>query len=697
MPIMRMPNGEYVNIEDGTPPEVVERIKSDYRAPAARTASPRQAAPAPKQEARSAFGTPKSEALGPTFAGRVASSLTFGLSDKLDNAVRAGFDMLRPGNKSTFRDAYQVARQDNRAQNATYDTENPIRGNAALIAGALLNPVGAETGAGRLAARFAPKVAKAAKAVPGARLLESSIARGARAGLNQGAIQGALNAADDPNGDVLNTAKNEALTGAAGGAIFGAAAGALGKAGDVLNMRKPQNAKDTAYRFVDEMMQRSTNPATGKAYTPEEIANNVRVADKGGGDSMFMDYIPEARNTAGHLASKPGLAEAGNLERRVTDRSAQAGDRFVARVEKDLPGPSAFTAREAIEKSRKEIQQAGYKEGSFMDEPLVHTPDMDKWLREAPPITESALKAGYMDRLNRREMPAGANPDPNGTFTHIPDLRTFDYVKRGFDAEIGKAIAAKDNPRVQALTKELSGLKDMLGEANPQYRDFLQSQRDLYQIQNSVDVGDTFLRRIVAEPEKLFKDIKHPDVDVAPLRAGVADAMISLQRTGGQPAAKMASYLRSPKQRKVMAYIFGSNAKLKQFEIFLQREADASRTDRFVNPTAGSKSAPLLNQGAGGESAAGAQMAEAATTGYAYGGPVGGASKLWRAMKMLSSGLSKDAEEELARILSGKGGDLRKGIDSAKAHAGSMEAARKVRSEAAGKMGRAAFGGYAQD
>ena len=90
-------------------------------------------------------------------------------------------------------------------------------------------------------------------------------------------------------------------------------------------------------------------------------------------------------------------------------------------------------------------------------------------------------------------------------------------------------------------------------------------------------------------------------------------------------------------------------------------------------------------------------MAEAATTGYAYGGPVGGASKLWRAMKMLSSGLSKDAEEELARILSGKGGDLRKGIDSAKAHAGSMEAARKVRSEAAGKMGRAAFGGYAQD
>lgn len=717
MPMMLMPDGSYVEVAEGTKPEVIARIRAQFPAKAAKTTSTATQQPANKppgpainergldvdRRASRYRAADDVASYMPFSTGKTGNelrnSISFGLADKGRAAVDAAFGALSGKN---FDDEYQRNKQA-LAQNSEQNyEESPVSSWVNNIAGAFLNPLGAETGAARVASRFAKPIFDALKAskagVLASKLGSSSVGLGARAGFNQGVIEGGLNQIDNPEstwGDVGTNAFNGGISGGLAGGAFGGIFGAAGKIRNVLKDRAPEHASRVAYSKVADGLDRSVNPNTGNAYSPLGAINEIKVTDAGGGDAMLMDISPEFRNMSAYLGSRPGMRLANELEQRVQGRTEAAPDRFDTRIKRVLnTSPDAHTRRKELTSARKVISSEGYKEDGVMDKPINWTPDMDKFFREATPVTQKALRDAYELRLNLREMPA-QQLTTEGTFTHIPDLRTFDYVKRVFDNDIGEAMRAGGNgsTRAMVLSKELRALKDMLAKDNPEYMKMLSQQRDLYEQQKSLDLGTSFIKRMRVDSRTLLDDMRKEGVDREQMRLGVADALMHMREGSDNPVVAMRKMLRSADQRQVLQYVFGSNKTISEFEKFMRREMRSTRTDRMVDPSVNSKTHVLNAQGEADDVNASALIGKSALQGLAFGGSAGMASRVLRAMDTLSSGLGPKAQEELARILMSKGEGLQKGIRSAEKYAQRREAVRKSRAVAAGKVGAAAFGG----
>ena len=691
MPLLRMPDGQYVNVADGTPPDVLERIKAQHSR-AINSVAPVAAAPDPVQremDARAKSGMP-----GYNFGNKFADVATFGVGNKIGNALVAGGKSLAHGTK--FADEYGILSAADKEQQNTFDQEHPLQSLPATAIGALFNPVGAETGVGRLAARFAPGVHSA---VTGSRfgqgvgkVFGTSIGQGVRAGANYGAVSGALDAVDDPNKSILGSAANEAIIGGGSGGILGGAFGAAGKVGHILADRMPENAGRVAYGKIATMLGRSHNPNTKMPFTPGQAVNEIKATNRGGGDAMLMDIMPEATNTAAYLSRKPGFRMASELEARATDRAGQMGDRFDAGVRNAIgnKGPiDAFAERDVGIARRKAQGKVDYAPGGAMDDKLTWSPELDKYMREAPPATELALKNAYMDRLNRREMPAELHAGPNGTFTHVPDLRTLDYVKRAFDNGIKQAVRAGDNSTAGALSGELNTLKAHLTDANPKYADILKNQRDEFQKQQSMEMGMDFLKRLGNDSRGLLKDMRSNKVNQDSLKLGIADALLHMREKAQDPVKMMRRFMRSTDQRRVLQHAFGSNKTLNEFDQFIRREVRTGKTDRMVSHDQQSITNILQQHGDANEMESAGQIGKALVQGYAFGGNAGALSRGMRALDMLQSGIGPAAQEKLAQILMSKGKGVAEGVGAAKKYAVQREAARIRRSQAMGRVGAA--------
>lgn len=696
MPLMRMPNGEYVDIADGTPPEVLNRIRRQFTAKRTNT---QPEAPPPVRTARQQAKDSLRPERKRTFGEQVGGALTFGLTDKLDAAVRAGFAMLKNG--GTFSDQYQLGKNQVQSEKQAYEEANPVTSTVGTGAGLLLNPVGAETGVGALATKIAPSfMAKTAATRGGmlaSKLGNSSAGLGLRAGINQGVLTGVANSIDDPENMIANI-KNEAITqgafGGAGGAIFGAA----GKVAHVLKDRGAGSASRVAFSKVDDALKRS-HDANGNPYTPDTLRNEIRATDKAGGDAMVMDASPELRNMGGYLASRPGLRAANTLEERVTNRTEAMPDRFDVAVNRTMGGrannPDAHQSVKGITAARKAQGQIDYAVGGNMDKPIHHSPELDDWLLNAPPKTDEIIRSAYLRRLNQRENPI--QPSQNGTFDGIPNMRTFDYIKQEFDDRIGAAMKAGHTADARDMSIELKSLKDIMAKANPEYSAILARQRDAFEKVQSTELGMNFIKRMRTDSRQLLDDMRKENVNQEQMRLGVADALLHMRQTTDNPVALMRRMMRHKDQRAVLQYVFGSNKTLNEFERFMRREMRSAKTDRIVNPTTGSKTNVLSQQGESDEMGGSALLGKSMLQGFAFGGPAGMASRGLRAIDTLSSGLGPAAQEELAKILMGKGENLKAGTEAASKYMKARELRTKRRAVMGGKLSAGIVSGNAKE
>lgn len=715
MGLTLMPNGQYVNIEDGAPPEVVARIRAQnskrVQATTSTPSAPSSGSAADETRADIARRVRERRAAQAATGGqyplginpRIASSASFGLSDKGEAAISALMSMFRG---KSFSDEYARNKAAIEEDNNSFKETNPVQANAEDLAGMAISPVGAETGLGRVAARVAPRVAARVAAsragLVGAKLANSSVGLGARAGINQGAIRGLVNTQD---GNYTENATNEAINEGLSGALFGGIMGVGGRMIRPMLDRGAASAERVAHTKIADALDRSINPETGKAYDVSGALNEIRATDRAGGDAMLMDLSPEMRNMAGYLAARPGLPAANALENRVTTRLESAPDRFDNKIRSVMDGstsPDAYTRRNSINAARKAQGTADYAQGGAMDAPLKWSPELDQFWREAPPATEAAIRSAYLDRLNRREMPADLHAGPDGTFTHVPDMRTLDYVKRAFDNQIGMALKSGDRSTAQGLSGELTRLKTLLSDANPEYAGILSRQRDMFQQANSVEIGANFLEKLRSrkfgnDARALLDDMTKDGVHIDDLRIGVADALLNMRKGTDNPVALMRRMMRHDDQRKVLKLVFGSNKTLNEFDKFMRREIRTTKTDNLVNPTQGSKTNVLHQQGEPDEMGAGALVGKSALQGFAFGGPAGAASRVLRAVDTLSSGLGPAAQEELARILMGKGKNLKAGIDNAKRFGIARDKLRRRQAVVAGKIGSNVTSGYAEN
>jgi hypothetical protein len=713
MPLVRMPNGQYVRVADGTPPDVVARIREQYPAKA-QSAAPAQPSAVDsrraqvdsivqerKQRKKSPFKV--TQGFDDALRGgneNIMSNLTWGLTDAADAGVNAAKQAFKGKN---FREQYNLYKDAIDQERASFTQENPILGGVTTAAGMLLNPLGASTGIGKLAAKIAPKLvnpmvaSKVGQAI--GKVGNSTIGVGARAGFNQGVISGAVDSIGSPENVVSNTLNQggiSALFGAGGGALIGGA----GKVGQIITDRMPENAVRVAYSKMAELLDKSINPATKKPFTPLEAVNEMKVHTKAGNDPMLMDISQNMRDTGAYIANNPKSDMASEMSLRGEDRLTASPDRFNAKVRKTLGDANAFERKKQIRGDLKEENAIGYSK-EVMEKPFSWTFELGEYFKKNNPTVQDAVRRAEKlvrsEDRNPTQLGFQLNKDGEMEFVGTPNMYVFDKIRKGFNEAIGEAMRSGNKETAKMYSQQRVLLTDEIAKVNPIHTNSLKAQRDLYQQEESVEVGENFIKLLRENPRKLFDDIRKPEVKQEDLRLGVADAFLRLHEKGDNPVKILRADMRSKEQRMVLAHVFKSNKKLNEFDGFMRNEIRQRETDQMLSTRARNR-ADLLRDNPDQDAAQGVvDVGKAAAQGLAFGGPIGAASRAVRSLDMLSRRMGPDAERELAKTLIGRGEGLVKGVGTAKKYAKQRAEREKARAMLAGKLAGGSTTGIAEE
>ena len=720
MPLVRMPNGEYVNIADGTPPDVVARIRAQYPAKA-QSAAPRQPnaidtrkaevdrivqerAMRRKAPIKALQGFSDAVDLG---GDNLASTYTLGITDAMDAGGSALKEVFKGKN---FREQYNLQKDAIKQERASFAEANPIVSGVGTVAGMVANPLGAETGIGKglvsLGEKIAPVLTKDVLSSGAVKLADraanSAIGLGARAGFNQGAVTGAVDSLGTPE-DLVSNVLNQGGMSAAAGAAGGAAVAGLGKAYNIFKDRSAGEGSRVAYTKIADLLDNSSNPATKKPFTAKEAENEMKVAAKAGNDPMLMDIDQGMTDTGAYLANSPKFPLASEMAVRAEDRASTLSDRFNAKVQSifsDIKNPNAFTRKKQIQAERKAAAEVGFSD-DVMKKPFSWSDELNTFFTKRNPIVQDALKRA--EKLVRGEdidpVQLGWKYDKDGNMIEakVPNMFVFDKVRKGFNEAIGEALRGGNRETARMYSMQLTKLKDAIGNVNSEYSAALKAQRDLFQKEESVDMGENFIKALRTDSRKLLEDIQKQGVDKKDLRLGVVDAMLRLHEKGDNPIKLLRAAMRSDDQRKVLRYLIGSNKTLNDFEKFMRREIRQRETDDMLSSRVRNR-ANLLRDNPDADAGQGvANVAKSALQGAAFGGPIGAGSRALREFDILSRGMGPEAKLELAKLLMGRGKGLEKGVDSAKKYAERRAARTKKLAATVGKVAGGSVTGFAQE
>lgn len=712
MPLTQMPNGEYVDVPDDITPDALNRIKAQYSGNGPQSRKDRAAAGQPRKQQSDNDRIQKRAdqyekmGYGAGAENSIMKGLTFDVADKLGAGLMAGtagvYNAIRKGDIGEIGRTYDDEIALHKELQRRYEERHPVAATTAEIGGALLNPVGtgakglqaAGRGAEAIAAATGGRVASGASRV-GSALTKAGTrlenAGGVTQALAAGAVGGALNGAG--NADSLMDAPGAALRGAAMGAATGGVLGTAGHLGkraiETVVDALPQNAQRTAYNRIAQLLERGGTDANA-------VRNEIAATDAAGGDAMVQDILPSLRAQAAHISRKPNVTGSNELIERGDARIAERRGRFDTQVRETAGIPAdqadALERAAAIKGQRTAEGQAGYEASGLMDRAIQPTPELQKYLREAPAEVQDALKGAYSS-LNLRDQKLANYVGKDGIFTHIPTLRVFDSVSRQFNQRIGAAIRAGDNELAGGLSYQLDKMKEVLARANPhdaEYQAVLASQRDLFQKQRALEIGNNVLTRVVREPRKVLQELNNlPEHAIQDARIGIIDALMSTNNKA-DPVAFFNSISRNDAQKKVFEFAFGGRGNFGRFERWVQRETRAARADALTAPGRQSETSRIALAGDDGSENVGNILSNA-MRGYAFGGTIGAASGVTRTLQNIASSTTRLTQEEIAKILLSKGENLSKGIGTAQAYTKARDAANRRRARLLGKAGQQPF------
>lgn len=703
MPLTQMPDGSYVNIDDKATPEAIARIKAQYRAKPRVTAN--RVTPAASAREKfisgiSSAGQAGGEVSTEGFFNRLVHGATLGLDDKLSALAATGMSYLDGGagksgeylRDKSFGERFGLYNAGLKRMRGEEADAHPVFTGAADMGGMLLTPIGAETGVGRLATRIAPTLAGTVKASRvgqlTARAGESAIGRGARTGFNYGAASSFID-----NGNV-GDAFNSGLLGASVGGALGAGVHGGGKVLQAIADRAPANASRVAYAKIADMLGRTRRPGdTHMAYSPQAAEREMAVSAARGHEPMLMDLSPEMHNAAGWLARKPNLRAANTLVDAGENRIAGAADRFdseVGRRVASTTGDDAYALKQNINAARRGQGMVDYAEGGAMDTPVNWSPKLEKFFKDSPDA-DRLIKQAYTTAQRFGEDIVGSAQGNQ----LVPSMRAFDYLKREFDGEIGAALRSGNRTLAAGLSKHLGTLKNLLAEANPEYQQILARQRDEFQRISSTELGQSIFKRMTTRQgaKELLAELRGANVNPEELKTGIADALLSMRNSSESPIRLMRRFMRSSDQRAVLEHAFGGTKNLNMFDKFMRRELRGMRSDDMLARGRQSATNIFQQHGDAAEAESVGQLVSNVLRGQAFGGITGAVSGGVRTVDQLRRGIGPAAQEEMARILMGRGEGLTQGIDKSRKFAVARRAAERKRARMAAKFGAYAVSG----
>lgn len=277
------------------------------------------------------------------------------------------------------------------------------------------------------------------------------------------------------------------------------------------------------------------------------------------------------------------------------------------------------------------------------------------------------------------------------TKIRTPTMESWDYIKRGLDRRIGEAMKSGDRDTARRLSGLKNDITSELTSINPAYKEALANQRDAFQQAHALEVGQDALKRLRGpnnEARRLLAELQNmPPEHAEVARTGIIDAITGLRNSKANPGGTLSAMLRNPDQRAVLEFAAGSPQRMSQLERWLKTETEANRADVLSAPGRQSETARFMM----GDSEMGKNLGQLALDGlrgFAFGGPMGGAGNAIRRLGVMSHGIGKSAEEELARILMSNGRSIPKGIQETAEFARKRKARELAVLLASGKAGQ---------
>lgn len=699
----RLRNGDYVQVPNDITPEGLRRLESGNtpRQPEVRRATPPRDEGRERRIAARAHTDRAMANIGPFGIPSIRRGVLLNFDDEIAGAVGAVTSIPRAIANRDIREVgrgYRQTRDDEREYTRRRREASPIAETVGEIGGAIASPIGTGVRTARALGRFVPQATRVADRIARAR----PTTQAALAGTNEGAVN-AVGASHDSN--LLGAAGEGALYGGVGGAAIGGAVNAGRRLRQTLRDARPENADRVASERVGQMLERAPRyPGSPMRHTPETVERELRVSRGRGTDARVGDISPETQMHLAASARNPRVNNSNDVrymgEQRQADRP-QAIEDEVRRAINPSTGQDAIARRESIVGARRKHGQDNYDD--VLDAPIAWNDELQTFItKDNPLVRRVRARAENLAKIDDLDPTTSTTVGPRMTSAEFralmsgdsgarPTMRVFDYMKRGFDAEMRHARGKGDNNLARMAHDQLEALKAGIARANPEYEAVLAGQRSFYAMEEAVTTGESMLRRLVSEPRKLFTELSRhgSNNNLDDARTGFVEAILSTRNQRGTPLTRLRNISKSPDQRRVLSLMFGGNAQLSKFERYLARESRSDFTDTVVRRGGQSITNDLAQ--AGNDIGPGQKVLESGVRGFGFGGIVGGIGNTIASLRHI--GTSNEAKAEMARILMGTGDGLADGVRGARRYYTRQRDANRRVAAAAGKAGSQLFSG----
>lgn len=335
--------------------------------------------------------------------------------------------------------------------------------------------------------------------VSGAASLPAAIGRGALMGAGAGATQGLM----EGEGGAENRFENAAFGGVSGGLIGGVVPVVARAGGAAVRHFKDWRAVNRAATGIADDLgisrqaARLASDAIG-ADDATQMAANIRAA---GPDAMLADAGPSVQGALDAALQRPGAAARTGMGR-IEDRAARSLTRINGTLDDLLGAPQgAETTKTAIRTGTQAARGTSYQ--TAYSAPIDYASDSGRALEGLlPRVPAKAIRDAnllmQLDGDTSRQIMASIADDGSVTFTRMPDVRQWDYIKRALDhaASTGEGQGALGGQT--AMGRAYVGLsrqiRDTLRDAVPAYGEALETSAEAIKRVQGVEAGYTLLR-----------------------------------------------------------------------------------------------------------------------------------------------------------------------------------------------------------
>ncbi|UXC90514.1 hypothetical protein EGM87_15995 [Sphingobium sp. RSMS] len=188
-----------------------------------------------------------------------------------------------------------------------------------------------------------------------------------------------------------------------------------------------------ANNIVDQDLRAAINPATGKFFTPEEVAEAVRQRQARGIPAAPADVHESARRSFGSAARSPGPATAA-VRAAIDRRQEQSSARMVQHINETL-GQTTNVGQQAedLQRYAREASRPLYEISDAQPIPLVQ--ELQE-LFQRPSARDALANAGGIikdEGIDPRELGLIEGADGIWELGKTPTMKAYDYAKTALD------------------------------------------------------------------------------------------------------------------------------------------------------------------------------------------------------------------------------------------------------------------------